>query len=416
MGLNKDDIAVLRNLAMQKAEIASLPVQQENIRIWTDTNDLKVSSQPVDILEIPWHEMNVDDELTLLCESEFCREIENVLRREIYSFRHMPANMVILPIIECPIILDDSGFGISEDVDIVKTDENSTVVSRHFNIQISDEEDIEKIKDPVIKIDFKKTEERESLYNEIFDGILEVKKVGRKGFYFTPWDYLIRLTGITEAMTDLILRPDYINKLVDRFVDASLSRLEQFNKLGIWTSNNDNTRVGSGGYGYTSHLEPADNHPLNAPTNQLWGCGNAQIFSAVSPDMHWEFSLKHELRWLKRFGLNYYGCCEPLHHKMHILERIPNLRKISMSPWAKVDVAAEVAKGKYVLSVKPTPAVFAEHTWRPEQAREDILDILRKTRGCCVEIIMKDISTVRYQPQRLWEWSKIAKELIESYG
>jgi len=29
---------------------------------------------------------------------------------------------------------------------------------------------------------------------------------------------------------------------------------------------------------------------------------------------------------------------------------------------------------------------------------------------------MKDISTVRYQPQRLWEWAQIAAEVTEKYA
>jgi len=28
--------------------------------------------------------------------------------------------------------------------------------------------------------------------------------------------------------------------------------------------------------------------------------------------------------------------------------------------------------------------------------------------GCPAELILKDISTVRYQPQRLWEWADVA--------
>jgi hypothetical protein len=28
-----------------------------------------------------------------------------------------------------------------------------------------------------------------------------------------------------------------------------------------------------------------------------------------------------------------------------------------------------------------------------------------------VELIMKDISTVRYDPRRLWEWAEIAMEI-----
>lgn len=40
MNLTKKDIYILRELAMQKAEIASNTLQQENISLWTSTNDL----------------------------------------------------------------------------------------------------------------------------------------------------------------------------------------------------------------------------------------------------------------------------------------------------------------------------------------------------------------------------------------
>jgi hypothetical protein len=316
MYISKRDISILRELAREKAEIASDPLQPQNIKLWTDTNDLKMSRPPVYINELPWHEMNVNNELTLRTENQFCRRLEASLRAEIYCWRHLPGSMVVSTVIQCPFVINDSGFGIDENVNIIRTDDKSDVVSRHFNIQIKDEEDIEKIKDPIITLDTEKTEENYNAMKEIFDGILEVRKVGVKGYWFTPWDNLIRLTGVTEAMMDLILRPEYIEKLVKRFVDASMVRLDQYEKLGVWASNSDNTRVGSGGYGYCSSLEPADKHPKAAPLKQLWGCGNAQIFSDVSPDMHWEFSLKHELRWIERFGLSYYGCCEPLHNKL----------------------------------------------------------------------------------------------------
>jgi hypothetical protein len=132
--------------------------------------------------------------------------------------------------------------------------------------------------------------------------------------------------------------------------------------------------------------------------------------------MHWEFALKHEMRWLERWGLTYYGCCEPLDIKLDILRRIPNLRKVSISPWVNTDRAVNAVRSDYVCSRKPSPAVFATETWNPEQARFELQDFLEKARGCRVEIIMKDISTVRYQPRRLWEWEKIAMQLAERYA
>jgi hypothetical protein len=148
----------------------------------------------------------------------------------------------------------------------------------------------------------------------------------------------------------------------------------------------------------------------------MWGCATAQIFSEVSPEMHWEFAVRHEMRWLERWRLTYYGCCEPLDRKMDILRRIPNLRKVSMSRWVDPERAAAQLEDKYVFSFKPSPAILAEDRWRPDQARKELRDVLEKTRGCRIEIIMKDVSTVRYEPQRLWEWSKIAMEEAERFA
>ena len=44
-------------------------------------------------------------------------------------------------------------------------------------------------------------------------------------------------------------------------------------------------------------------------------------------------SVRHDFRRLERWGVVYYGCCEPLDRKIPLLRRIPNLRKFSMSPW-----------------------------------------------------------------------------------
>ena len=43
-----------------------------------------------------------------------------------------------------------------------------------------------------------------------------------------------------------------------------------------------------------------------------------------------------------------------------------------------------------------------------------VVRFLMAERG--VELIMKDISTVRYDPQRLWEWAAIASEVAEEYS
>ena len=145
----------------------------------------------------------------------------------------------------------------------------------------------------------------------------------------------------------------------------------------------------------------------------------AQIFSEVSPDMHREFALAYEVRCLKRYPLTYYGCCEPLHLKVDLVrEMLPSVRKISMSPMADDDIGAEAVGTTLVYSAKPNPATLATDTWRPELVRDELGTILEKTagKGCHVELILKDVSTIRSEPQRLTEWSQIALELAEQYS
>jgi hypothetical protein len=149
----------------------------------------------------------------------------------------------------------------------------------------------------------------------------------------------------------------------------------------------------------------------------MWGFAESQETTTWSPEMFAEFIFPYQLPILEQFGLNCYGCCEPLSNKIHLLRKIPNLRKISMSPWNDFDRAVREIGGDYVFSFKPSPAVFAEESWRPHRARADLVRVLDKTRRVChVEIIMKDISTVRYRPQALWEWARIAVEVAQEYA
>jgi hypothetical protein len=414
------DKQVLRSLGEKLAAVAALPVQAETASKWRAMNGLRHVKPMVWIDEVPWHEMDVEDELRLQTTSEWSRYHEWELRKLIYQWEHMPADMVVEPVVYSPLVVRNTAFGIAEDVDIAVTDEANSVVSRHFNIQIRDEDDLEKIKVPVVTHDSGASEQQYEQLTEILSGVIDVKKLGANGFcfWFAPWDEMIRWWGVQEALVDLYDRPELVHEAIDRLVNAYLSMLDQFEEQNLLTLNNTYFRIGSGGLGYTDELPQPDYDPAHVRAKDLWGSAAAQIFSDVSPRMHWEFSLQYELRWMSRFGLTYYGCCDPLHRKMGILEKVPNLRKVSMSPWVNLDEAVANMGDRYVFSHKPNPAVFAETTWNLGKARHELETVLDKAKahGCVVEVIMKDISTLRYEPHRLWEWAQMASELTERYG
>ena len=418
MIISEKDKVILQKLATELAAIAHLPIQKQKAEMWRRLNRLEPVKVMLWINEIPWHEMG--PELELKTSSKFCRSYEMQLRRMLYQWRHMRGDMVVEPKILSPLVVHDTGFGIDANIVSAEGDtgfRDPVVVTgaSDFESVIKNEEDIEKIQMPQVEIDWEVTERNYELLIDIFKDILSIEKQGTPGFWFAPWDQLVTWLGVEEALIYMTERPEFVHKAMKRLMDAHLYRLDQYEELNALASNNGAHRIGSGGFGFTDELPQSDFNSTHVQAIDLWGCSAAQILAAVSPEMHQEFALQHEMRWLEKFGLTYYGCCEPLDKKIHILESIPNLRKISISPWADCEEAAANIGNKYVLSLKPNPAILAAENWNPDAARKELEKDLEKTKGCAVEVIMKDISTCRREPHRLWEWANIATKLTERY-
>ena len=133
--------------------------------------------------------------------------------------------------------------------------------------------------------------------------------------------------GGAEVLMDLMLRPELVHMAMNRLVSAYLSRLEQWENLGLLTIDSGNYEVGSGCLEYTDGLPQKDFNPSHIRPIDQWGSATAQIFSEVSPEMHEEFALQYERHWLGKSGLTYYGCREPLHNKYLCLRPFPICEK-----------------------------------------------------------------------------------------
>lgn len=91
---------------------------------------------------------------------------------------------------------------------------------------------------------------------------------------------------------------------------------------------------------------------------------------------------------------------------------MPNIRKISCSPWSDREHFAAILPKKYIMSNKPQPAYLAESTFDEEVVRKDLRRTIAaaKEHGLGLELLLKDITTVKGDPRRLWRWAEIAKE------
>ncbi|GAJ24762.1 unnamed protein product, partial [marine sediment metagenome] len=189
--------------------------------------------------------------------------------------------------------------------------------------------------------------------------------------------------GPQQVLLDLALRHDFIHAVIDRLTSACMHELDQLEALQVISIGNGNYSVGQGGFGFTKDLPNSTSPPSPVRLSHQWGGAMAQIFSEVSPAMHEEFALAYEKRFLDRFGLTYYGCCEPLDRKVDSVSRyLPNLRKISMSAWVDHHRAAQAIAGRFVYSAKPNPAFLATTgDWDRQSARKELQTILDATEG-----------------------------------
>jgi hypothetical protein len=317
--------------------------------------------------------------------------------------------MVVEPFIRVPKAIRNSGFGIGVREETAVSDPTNAVVGHKYENQFQTEDDLEKIRVPQISHDSAETERRLTVAHDLFDGLLEVRPWGADP-YLSLWDPISTWMGVENALYALIDTPDFVHRLVARVTDGYLSMLDQLEEQGLLCE--EQSLVHCTG-AYTDELPAPGYDPQRPRTKDLWTFGLAQMFSTVSPDMFREFEVDYASRICSRFGLVYYGCCDPLDGKMAEVRMIPNVRKISMSPWVNEERGAAEIGSDFVYSRKPSPAFLATDPFHPDQVRADLVATrtVCEKYDCPLEFILKDISTVRYEPERLWEWARIAMEV-----
>lgn len=419
MSISEKDKSIIRDLAKRIAEIASLPIHVEKIDMWTRLNRLERVRPLIHVQAIDgsiWAEMVPNDELQTT--DGFCRNQEMYLRKIIYCWETFPDDRVVDDVIICPIAVRGecrtTGFGM--EVNMERPEMQFGAGLLHNTIE--KESDIDNIQtESEVWVDWEATNSNYEALCDLYDGILRVEKRGPSFFWLVVMDQFIRWRGIDQMFIDLIDRPKWVHEALERITIGHINSIKQVEKLGVLSRGDGNTSLGSGGYGWTDQLPQPDFDGENVRLKDIWARCATQIFTAgISPEMHDEFAIQYEKRILEHFGLATYGCCEPLHNKMHFIRKIKNLRRVSMSPWVDIDMASEAVGKDYIYTHKPNPTMVSMHDWDPEHARNELRNAFEKTRNNVLEVNFQDLHTVKYEPNRLTEWTQIAMQLAEEYA
>ena len=406
------DNDIIRELASEYAQAANSEKNKEKIRLHKAVNDLHMLRPIVLIDEIPWGEMETGDELTLRCADEDLRKLERRLRRSLYQWKHMPADMVLPDYIGVEKVIHSTGIGVEVEEELIEGEQ----ISSHKYHNVFREKGPDMLHDPIITYNREETGRQWEKVGEAVGDILPIKLVGEAtgyGLGCKTWDTIATLMGADDLLFGLLDEPEFMHGLARRLTDIFLNTVKQYERLNLIDMDAMYCHCASA---LTSGMQKEAGDLAHNNLKKVWGRGLAQIFAAVSPQMHEEFDIRYRKEAMEPFGYVYYGCCEPLDQKIDILEQIPNLRKISITPWADVDVAAERIGSRYVLSSKPSPSRLSLGRLDTDEVRGELSRILSACRRnrCAVELVLKDISTVNGNPQCLFEWEKTAMELVKT--
>jgi hypothetical protein len=335
------------------------------------------------------------------------------LRDRVFYFEQIGDDAIIMPRVTCGHTIRSTGYGV--EVRYERGDDGHGHGSRRWDAPLRDlPADLAKLRPRTFERDVEATDAERERLEGVFEGVLRVER--RSGYWWTTGltGVAITLVGLEGFMLAMVDQPEGLHALMAFLRDDHAGMLDWYEREGLLTPNNEDDYIGSGGCGWTDRLPQLD-YVAGRPARirDLWGLSESQETVGVSPEMFAEFVFPYQLPLISRFGFACYGCCEPVDGRWHVVRRIPNLRRVSISPWSNPARMAEALGRRYVFSRKPNPSHISTPEWNEAVIRQELRETLAATRGLNVELVMKDVHTLAGDRSRLGRWTRIAREVID---
>ena len=411
---------ILRALARRVKELSELPVQEERRKLWDDHLCLK-ETRPVVFIdpEKAWYE--IFPHTVLKCHNDLARVWELRLLKEIWWQENIGDDRVCRDTFSVQDIVTFSDFGLPK-----KKTGGGGNGAYHIDASIEDyDEDLPKLKFRELFHDAEKSARLRAIAEDTFDGILTVVRDNAWWYSAGLTVDAIELRGFENFLYDIYDYPDELKALMAFLRDDWLHMLSELEKHDLLSLNNGGEFMGTGGYGWCADLPKSADWDRDLAVGSrhvtpmdMWGYGESQESVSLSPDAFGEFVLPYQVPILEKFGLNSYGCCEPLDTRIdRIIDKVPRLRKVVVSPWSDAAFMAEKLKGNYAYCWKQNPAYIATPKINEDAIRKEIRDVFAVTakHGCHVEILDRDILTLAWKPENAARWVQIAMEEAKKY-
>ncbi|HBC88545.1 MAG TPA: hypothetical protein DCZ94_16480 [Lentisphaeria bacterium] len=406
---SQKDKNILRKIAAKIKDFSALAVMKEREKQWTSLNGLG-SPKPLVLVSPEGAWIEIHKTIPLECEGEEARNVERGLRSKIYQHEQIADDTVMDSRFRIGWHLSNDGFGVEIKHNTPDADRGAF---KHVPPIIDIDEGLKKLKFRKISVNRESTMKHLENCKDAFGDVLDVG-IGGQYFWTTGLTQTaIDLIGLENLMLYMFDNPDGLKRLMKFLSDEMANYMDQLEQMDLLAYNNGNNGIGSGNWGLTSQL-PSEKKPAVKPIRfkHLWGFCESQETVGVSPEMFAEFIWPYQKPLMERFGLTYYGCCEPVEDRFEYIKTVKNLRCISVSPWSKPEKCAAAYGRNYVMCSKPNPGLVCVN-FDETAIRKEIRHILDSTKGLNLMFILKDTHTISNQPERFRRWVEIVRSEIE---
>ena len=402
---NNKDLSILRDLARKYMEIANSDIQDERRRLWRDHNSLK-KTRPLVQVGFPPEEI---PECQPKCEDPFCRQYEQYFLHRLYQDK-IGDDTIFEPWITIRASFLHGGWGMG--ARWIRPEEYRGAA--RFDNPIKNLDDVSKLVKPRHAINEEDTKRRVEQLKDAIGDIIEVDV--DRGPAYRVWSAdistdLMYLRGLNQMMLDMSDNPEWLHGLLKFMMDGVLSAHEEAEKAGDWSLSSQENQAQV----YSHELQDPKPNGGSVKRKDIWAFFAAQEFAQVGPEMQNEFLFQYQFPIIEKFGLVAYGCCEDLTYKIKYLRKLPNLRRIAVTPWADIRKCVEQIGQDYVISWRPNPADMICCSFDPAHIREVVTDAMEACKGCHVDITLKDTQTYQYEPDRGIKWLRIVREITDKY-
>lgn len=408
----------LRTLAAEYAEIVNSDTMKVRREVWRRSNRLEERTVPFQIED----NGSFFEDLTppTQCEGEIERGMELEMLRAVTNHRLIDDDRVFPPYFAV-------GWHISRpslcpDLEIKRAPDST---GRHLGYETNEpladlENSFHKLHRGEFCVDREETSRRVGIAETTFGDLLPVKitcphtlSAGTSLAYKA-----VMWMGMDNFYVAMMEQPENVHRFFEYVSTESVDFLNWLEAEILITPNNGEFCVGSGSCGYTDELPRRKvGESASLSPEDCWGFHEAQESVGLSAGQYAEFIHPYQRRTSDRYGLIYYGCCEPVHAQWPVLRNMKNLRKVTVSPWCDQESIAASVGRNVILSRKPHPMKLCGPSFVATDFEAHIRETLDVAKDSFVELIFRDTNPLNgSMKDRVAEACKIVRRLVGRDG